>query len=295
MELIPAAALHVASSTVSQLGESPRWDAERGSLWWTDITGGMLHELCADGSTATTPLDRHAGAVNFNHDGTLLLATTAGLEVFDPEMRLSVVQVPVEADDPGRRMNDAAVDAHGRVFAGSMRWDAGDHPHDGVLYRIDLDGSVHVALTGLGCPNAIAWPDPTTMVFIDSLTRSIAVWAVDEESGSLIGQTGEIDLSRFDGIPDGMTLDAEGELWVAFWGGGAVRRIALEGSVLSTIDVPTPLVTSVAFGGPGLDSLFITTARASSDAEDSPAGLLYRCAPGQVGHLPNRRPATPCV
>ena len=291
MAVIAASALEVASCTVSQLGESPRWDAARGSLWWVDITGGRLHERRFDGTTASVALDRPAGAVNPADDGRLLLATTAGLEVFDVVTRQAVVRVPIERDLPDRRMNDAAVDARGRVFAGTMRWDAGDPPHDGVLYRIDPDGSTEPVLSGLGCPNGIAWPAPHTMAFIDSMSRSIALWAVDPGTGVLGEKVGVIDVSGFEGVPDGMTLDAEGGLWVAFWNGGAVRRLALDGTVLTTVEVPTPLVTAVAFGGRDLDVLFITTAVGPDESRDAAAGLLYRCVPGERGVLPSLWPA----
>ncbi|WP_170285640.1 SMP-30/gluconolactonase/LRE family protein [Microbacterium rhizomatis] len=288
MELIEASALGVASRTASLLGESPRWDARRGSLWWVDIVGSALHELRADGSTVSFELEHPAGAVNLVDDGTLLLATTEGLEVFDPDSQRSAVRVPVERELTGRRMNDAAVDAHGRVYAGTMRWDAGEPPHDGVLYRIDPKGNATPILSEVGCPNGIAWPQPGTMAFVDSLTRSIGLWAVDPASGALIEQTGAIDVSRFDGIPDGIALDAVGTLWVAFWGGGAVRRVGLDGTPLATIELPTALVTAVAFGGDDLGTLYITTAREAEDDDDTGAGRLYRCAPGQRGVLPHR-------
>lgn len=294
MDLIPEVVAEVASSSRSQLGESPRWDARRQVLWWVDITGAALHELRADGSTATRALERPAGAVNLADDGRLLLVTTEGVELFDPETARATLITPIEADAPARRMNDAALDPAGRLFAGTMRWDAGEPPHDGVLYRVEGAAAVPV-LTGLGCPNGLAWPSPSMLAYIDSITERIALWAVDPGSGELLRQEGSIDVSRFDGIPDGMALDDEGALWVAFWGGGSVRRISLDSTVLATIVLPTPLVTSVAFGGDDLSTLFITTATGTDVAgePDPAAGLLYRCTPGVLGVLPSRWPVLP--
>ncbi|MFZ4893102.1 SMP-30/gluconolactonase/LRE family protein [Plantibacter sp. Mn2098] len=334
----PDVSVEPASAVASQLGESPRWDAERRSLWWVDITGSVLHELRTDGETVSRLLARHAGTVMLADDGRLLLATTAGLEVLDlaapeiaaaadadaaavaadggahssaPQVIGGVVVCPIEADEPGRRMNDASVDPSGRVFAGTMRWhDAGAQPHDGVLYRFDGPVPAVPVMTGIGCPNGLVWPRPDLLAYIDSMTRSIALWSVDPETGELLERTGGIDVSAFEGVPDGMTLDADGALWVAFWGGGVVRRFALDGTVLATIELPTPLVTSVAFGGPDLATLYITTARPdpepvtsasssassapvpASSASSDPAGLLYRCVPGPRGLLPDRWPAS---
>ncbi|HXH35703.1 MAG TPA: SMP-30/gluconolactonase/LRE family protein [Plantibacter sp.] len=288
--MIPAVPVEFASGTVSELGESPRWDAARGVLWWVDITGSVLHGLSPDGSTTSRTLERHAGAVNLADDGRLLLATTSGLELLDPATGASTFVTPIEAGSPERRMNDAGVDPAGRVWAGTMRWDAGEPPHDGVLYRIDGDGPPVPVLTGLGCPNGLAWPTPSMLAYIDSLTGRIALWSVDPTTGELLQETGSIDVSAFDGIPDGLTLDADGTLWAAFWNGGAVRRFALDGTLITTIELPTPLVTSVAFGGESLATLYITTATSDAADADPAAGRLYRCEPGVRGTLPHRWP-----
>lgn len=287
-QLVGRGSLQVASETVSRLGESPRWDAARGVLWWVDIDGRALNELRADGSTVRRPLEHHAGAVNLANDGRLLLATTVGLELFDPSTGATQLVVSIEAGEPERRMNDAAVDPTGGVFAGTMRWDAGDPPHDGVLYRIVGSAPAIPVLSQLGCPNGLSWPRPGLMAYIDSMTRSIGLWAVDSLSGQLLEQTAAIDTSQFDGVPDGMTSDEDGALWVGFWNGGTVRRFALDGEVLATIDVPTPLVTAVAFGGDNLATLYITTASGPSPDTDPFAGVLLSCTPGQRGVLPHR-------
>ncbi|MCU1525657.1 MAG: SMP-30/gluconolactonase/LRE family protein [Microbacteriaceae bacterium] len=278
----------IASTTRSLLGESPRWDSDRQSLWWVDISGSSLHELRIDGSETTYSLDHNAGAVNLCANGSLLLATTVGLELLDPQTMATTIVASIESDAPDRRMNDAAIDSSGRVFAGTMRWDAGAPPHDGVLYRYD-DGDATPVLTNLGCPNGMAWPRRDLLAFIDSIARRIDLWTVDPTTGDLVVSRDAIDLSRFDGIPDGMTIDSEGALWVAFWGGAAVRRLSLDGAVLSTVELPTPLVSSVGFGGIDLSTLYITTAvQAGEPVGDDGAGFLYRCTPGQIGVAPYR-------
>lgn len=290
MELIPAVLVEQAAAVVSELGESPRWDAVRRVLWWVDITGSVVNGLHADGATSVHALERPAGAVNLAADGRLLLATTAGLELLDPATGGTSLVAPIEGGLTERRMNDASIDPAGRVFAGTMRWDAGDPPHDGVLYRVDRDAPAVAVLTGLGCPNGLAWPSASTFAYIDSMSGRIAIWSVDPSTGALLQETGAIDVSAFDGIPDGMTLDAAGALWVAFWNGGAVRRFSLDGTLLTTVELPTPLVTSVAFGGEQLETLYITTAVGDGAAADPAAGRLYRCDPGVRGLLPHRWP-----
>lgn len=264
----------------SSLGESPRWDARSQTLWWTDIEGGAIYSLDANGAVVSFPVPRAAGAVMLADRG-LVLATTSGFEAFDPSTEQLAMVVEIEASDDSRRMNDASVDPWGGILGGTMRWDAGVGEHDGVLYRWTPDGGLETVATGLGCPNGLAWPRSDLFVFIDSLSGGIDLWNVDPATGSITVRASRIDTSEFEGIPDGLTVDEHGHLWVAFWGGGVVRCFDLDGTVLATLAVGTPFVTSAAFGGPDLGTLYITTAAAS---EQSPrAGLLYEVRPGVIG------------
>lgn len=285
MITLTAQPVAAAEGVRSSLGESPRWDDRSQTLWWTDIEGGAIYSLDADAAVVRHPVPRPVGAVMLADEG-LVLATTSGFERFDPSTEQLSMMVEIEASDATRRMNDASVDPWGGVLGGTMRWDAGVGEHDGILYRWTPDGGQETVATGLGCPNGLAWPRSDLFVFIDSLSGGIELWNVDQATGSIAGVASRIDTSGFEGIPDGLTVDEHGHLWVAFWGGGVVRCFDLDGTVLAAVAVGTPFVTSAAFGGPDLSTLYITTASAS---EESPsAGLLYEARPGVTGRAAHR-------
>jgi sugar lactone lactonase YvrE len=161
-------------------------------------------------------------------------------------------------------------------------------PWTGVLYRLDRDRSVHPQLSGLGCPNGIAWPSPDRMWFIDSDTRALTLHRVDPATGDLLGVERVVDTSALDGVPDGCTLDGEDCLWVAFWGGGVVRRFAPDGGLLAVVEVPAAQVTSCCFGDADLGTLYVTTAAKGAEAGRPGAGALYRCRPGVPGAVHHR-------
>lgn len=285
MITLSAQPVAAAESVRSALGESPRWDADHQRLWWTDIEGAVIHSLDADGSVVSHPVPRAAGAVMLADEG-LVLATTSGFESFDPSTDDGATIVEIEASDDSRRMNDASIDPWGGIIGGTMRWDAGVGDHDGVLYRWMPDRGLETVVTGLGCPNGMGWPRPDLFAFIDSLSGGIDLWKVDPQTGSLLSRDSRIDTSGFEGIPDGLAIDEHGHLWVAFWGGGVVRCFDLAGTVLATVSVGTSFVTSVAFGGPDLGTLYITTAVANDTSPT--AGLLHEVRPGALGREPHR-------
>jgi sugar lactone lactonase YvrE len=173
------------------------------------------------------------------------------------------------------RMNDGACDSAGRFWAGSMRLD--EAPAGGCLYRLDPDHRVETICEGVTISNGIAWsPDDTLLYYVDTPTGAIDVFDFDPGTGSAVGRRV---LARVDGHPDGLVVDAEGCLWVAFWGGGQVRRYSPQGELAEVIDVPAARTTKAAFGGPDLSDLYITTA-----AGDEPhAGGLFVARPGVAG------------
>lgn len=276
---------------VSRLGEGCTWDGEGDRLVWVDILGAAVHLRAADGTTSTVELPRLVGTVVPAPDGRLLVGTTLGLELLDPATGELETVAEVEADRPRRRMNDGKCDAAGRVYAGTLPRDdvePREEPWTGVLYRLDRDRTARPLLTGLGCPNGLAWPADDRMWFIDSDARALTLHRVDPATGDLTGVEQVVDTSGFDGVPDGCTLDGEGCLWVAFWDGGVVRRFAPDGTVLAVVEVPTPQVTSCAFGDADLGTLYITTAGNGPQLGRPGAGELYRCRPGVPGALHHR-------
>lgn len=161
-------------------------------------------------------------------------------------------------------------------------------PGGGALYRLDPDLSVHVVLENVTISNGLAWsPDGSLAYYNDTATHRTDVFDYDGESG-LTGRRPFVDLSAEAENPDGLTVDEEGCVWVAFYGGGAVRRYTPDGALDEVVEVPARQVTACTFGGPGMDELFITTSREGLEPGDDPlAGSLFRAVPGVKG-LPVR-------
>ncbi len=274
------------------LGEGPSWDARTGSLLWVDIDGRLLqrHDPTS-GRTITTSLDGKAGAVVARRDGGLALAMEDGVWVADADANPARRVAPIEADDAGTRMNDAKCDRMGRLWVGSMAHDS--RPGAGALYRVDPDGSVEQILVGLTISNGIDWsPDDRLMYFIDSATRRVDVFDYDLATGRPSGRRALVLLPEGASVPDGMTVNSEGHLWVAMWDGWSVRRYSPSGELERIVQLPVARVTSCAFGGPDLADLYVTSATSGlsrSQVEAQPlAGGLFVVRPGVRG-----REATP--
>jgi sugar lactone lactonase YvrE len=259
------------SAVPGLLSEGPRWHAERGELLWVDILGRNLHRgrLDVDGSMAsvqTITLDRHVGAVAPATSGGYVLAAGAGFVHVDDAGAIHELAQP-EAGHAEVRMNDGACDATGRFWAGTMAYD--ESPGAGVLYRLELDGTCTTVLTGLTISNGIGWsPDGTTMYLADSGTRRVDAFDFDAVSGNVSRPRTIITIDEPGVAPDGLTVDEDGAIWVALWGGGAVRRYSPDGGVLTTVPLPVDRPTSCAFGGGDRTTLFVTTARDGLDDAD---------------------------
>ncbi len=271
------------SRTPGLLSEGPRWDAQRGELLWVDIIGSRLHRarVAADGlldEVAAIRFDRFVGAVAPAIHGGYVLAAGGGFLFADGSGKVRQLAQP-EAGRSDVRMNDGACDPQGRFWAGTMALD--ESPGAGVLYRLELDGSCTTVLTGLTISNGIGWnPDGTVMYLSDSGTGAIDVFDFDGSSGEIGGRRTIVQITEPGVAPDGLTVDQEGGIWVALWGGGAVRRYSPEGSLLATVQLPVERPTSCAFGGPERATLFITTARhgleESALALQADAGRVFR-------------------
>ncbi|MGA5703004.1 SMP-30/gluconolactonase/LRE family protein [Peterkaempfera bronchialis] len=281
----------IAEPSRLQLGEGSFWDAATGRLYWIGIEDRRVMWLePATGEVTSLELDTMPGTLVPYRDGRVLLATQRGFELLDTATGALRPVAEVEADRTHRRMNDGKCDPYGRLLAGTMTLDEPREP--GPLYRLEPSGGGTVravpVLDGLAIPNGLAWPEPDRLWYIDTPTRRIDLYAYPEHGpvGPLIRT---IDTAQLPGDPDGMTLDAEGNLWVAFWGGSAVRCFGPDGTLLETVELPVPQVTSVAFGGPDLRTLYITSAATGTDPGDGlPHGALFRCEGAATG-----RPGVP--
>jgi sugar lactone lactonase YvrE len=276
----------VAVPAAAVLGEGPVWDATGRRLLWLDIEGRNLHWYDpvsrVDRSVATT---NRVGAAALRRGGGLVMAmehafalTAAGDD--DP-----VVIATVEPSAP-TRMNDGNCDSRGRFYAGTMALD--ESSPVGGLYRLDPDGAVEQILSNVTVSNGIDWSlDGETMFYVDSAAQSLDAFDFDVTAGRISNRRTVVRFSLDEGTPDGLTIDREGHVWVALWGGWSIRRYTTAGELDRTVTLPAQNITSAAFGGELLDELYVTSAReglTDSELDDQPdAGALFRCRPGVVG------------
>ena len=268
----------------AELGEGPLWDAGRGRLLWVDIPAGALH--ATDPVTLddeVTSVGREVGAVLLRRDGGLLVPARGGFLALDPDGSPPRLMAAVDPDDPMLRLNDAACDRHGRCYAGTFSMD--DAPERGALYRLDPDWSVHRLVSGVSCSNGIGWdPSDTRMYYVDSGRPEISVFDYDASTGEIANRRRLVATPPEWGSPDGLVVDADGGIWVGFWGGFAARRFAPDGALDLVVDVPVARVTKCAFGGPDLDQLYITTARLDPGSQpERHGGGLFVARPGMRG------------
>ncbi|GLP70344.1 calcium-binding protein [Streptomyces sp. TUS-ST3] len=257
----------VAVRAQATLGEGPTWDGER--LLWIDILGARLHTYDpVSGHRTVRVLDQHIGAVKPRAGGGLVLNLRDGVALLDPDGSFRWLHhEPV----PGRRANDAAVAPDGSLWVGTMRYD--EAPGGGTLSRVTADGTHRTVLDDVAVSNGTGWsPDGRLMYYVDSPTRRVDV--LDHENGQVSGRRTFVEIEGGAGFPDGLTVDADGCVWVALWDGGAVRRYTPDGELDRVITLPTPRVTACAFGGPDLTDLYITTARVGLDTPHPVAGSL---------------------
>ncbi len=270
------------------LGEGPYWRPEDEVLLWVDVARGHLHMTRVQlGETITIELDTVSAAFPAVGGG---LVTAGGRRLMLRATRPGegwagriIAEAP--AGD-GVRFNDASVDPAGRVWVGSM--DIKEKEPLGTLYRLDSGGTLTPVVKGATVSNGIGWsPDGTRMYYNDSPTRRIDMFDYDQATGEAYQGRMFADLSGADGFPDGLTVDADGYVWVAMFAGGALRRFTPAGHQDAVIPLPVSQPTSCAFGGPGMADLFVTTAyRDLSEAQRAAeplAGRLLRLRPGPVG------------
>jgi sugar lactone lactonase YvrE len=258
-------------------------------LYWVDINAGDLYRWNPHTNTHQVfHLGFSIGCLGLRAAGGLVMATKQGFGTWNEKDGFKLLVNPI-ADKPHMRFNDGAVDPRGSFWAGTMvERRVEGHGPEGTLYRLDPDGSVHVMLTGLRIPNGMGWSlDHKTMYFTDTPDHTIYAFDYDLATGSISNRRPFVVIPETDGNPDGMTVDSEGFIWCAHWGGWKVTRHDLTGKVVATVPVPVERPSSVAFGGVKLDELFISTAdQGISDDElkrQPFSGALLRCRPGVTG------------
>jgi sugar lactone lactonase YvrE len=270
------------------LGEGPCWHEGEQVLYWVDIWGKSLH--CFDPSSGEDrkwELGQYVGTVAPRARGGLILALENGFAFFDPSTG-EIDHLPPVDEDAETRFNDGKCDPSGRFWVGSM--DNVDEARPlGALYRVDHDGEVHVIERQITISNGLAWsPQGHEMYYIDSPTKRISAYEYEPETGEVSGKRTVITLNDEQGFPDGMTIDAEGMIWLAHWGGQRICRWdPATGNVLETYPTPAPHTSCCCFGGADLQDLYITTARKGLTPEQleqyPQSGHLFRMRTDVVG------------
>jgi sugar lactone lactonase YvrE len=257
--------VELAATVGCQIGEGPIWDESRGALLFLDIAAGIVfHYDPGGGACSRLAQTRTTGALTLQRDGSLLLFQDGRIAELDPDGQLREVASGICPEND--RFNDAIADPEGRVFAGVMGG-------DGKLVRFDLDGTMTVMMQGLGIPNGMGFtPDLTGMYFTDSAPRQIYYLDYDRQTGNLENRRVFAEIPVEQGVPDGMTVDAEGYVWTAIWFGSRVKRYAPDGRLDREIFLPVTQISAVAFGGPDLGDLYITSAASGSGDSLLPPG-----------------------
>ena len=266
----------------TQLGEGVRWDDRYGEVLHVDILAGLVYRDRVNEDAMLEPvrvyqLPSTVGMIApiAGDEGWLLGAGRGFVHLSPDGSHRTIATVSPE----GTRMNDGACDPRGRFWAGTLADD--HHPGGGALYRLDRNGDTRMVLGDLTIANGIGWsPDGATMYLVDSGPRVVHAFDFDGDEGTLSGDRVLLTVSEEIGAPDGMTVDAHGDLWVAIYGGGQVRRYSPAGELREVHRVPAQESTCCAFAGPSLNHLYVTTATEGwtdeQRAADPHAGLVYQ-------------------
>lgn len=266
---------------VTHHGEGPVWSEAWSGLRFVDMLAGTL--VTVDRSAVARRLDLRqpvAAFVRPRAQGGYVVATERGLGLSDDIDAVPTRSITVfEATD--LRMNEGGTDPEGRLYAGSMAYSQA--PGAGTLYRIGADLKPTVMLTGVTVSNGLAFSAGGRLCYyVDTPTGRVDVF--DHVAGELLNRRTFVSLARDHGLPDGLTLGADGSVWVALWGGGAVHGYSPDGQLISVIELPVSQVTACTFGGDALDTLYITTSRQGLPPGAEPeAGSLFAVQPGAYG------------
>ncbi|MEU8147859.1 SMP-30/gluconolactonase/LRE family protein [Nonomuraea sp. NPDC048901] len=284
-------AAYTVTAPVAEHGEGPVWSARWGGLRFVDMMAGDVLALDPDGSVRR----RHVGAVAATirpraaGAGYVVAAERELLLADSDDLDAPLRSLGEAWSDSSVRMNDGGCDPDGRFYIGSMAYD--ETPGRGSLYVAEAGGGLRVVLPEVTISNGLDFsPAGDLAYYADTTTGRVDVLDYDRESG-LTGRRPFAVVDPADGAPDGLTVDSEGGVWVALWGGAAVHRYSPEGRLEAVVRLPVRKVTAVAFGGDNLDQLFITTSALDVDRVEQPAaGALFAAEPGVRG-----RPVLECA
>lgn len=255
------------------IGEGPLWHAQENKLYWVDIPSGILYRYDDVTKKHETVYEQGIiGGYTIQGDGSFVFFMDKGaIRVLrDGKVSTLFEEIPKLRET---RFNDVIADPVGRVFCGTMP----DADGQAYLYRLDRDGTIELVLDGIGLSNGMGFaPDRKRMYHVDSKKHVISVFDYDQTDGSLSDRRVFCKFEESDIEPDGLTVDAEGHVWVAFWNGGCVKRFSPSGDIVQKITVPAKKTTSLTFGGQEYDELYITSAGGENRPHDGAyAGALF--------------------
>ncbi|MBE2180393.1 MAG: SMP-30/gluconolactonase/LRE family protein [Chthoniobacterales bacterium] len=270
------------------LGEGACWFAEEQRLYWVDILRCEVHRFDpVTGKDVVRKTPCHVSLVQPTTRGDLVLGTRDGIARMDFETGKFVVLCDPEAQIPGNRFNDGKPDPRGRLFAGSIAYDGSDKKAN--LWRIEPDLTFTRLIDHAGNSNGLGWsPDQKTFYWTDTKTGCVFAFDYDAIHGDITNRRVAVEVDKSVGRPDGLTVDAEGFLWTALWGGhGVARWNPANGELVEKVTCPVPYVTCPSFGGPDLDVLYCTTAQKGRDemepTPEAEAGNIFAARPGVKG------------
>lgn len=262
-------------------GEGPMWHPDEKRVYWVDIPRGRLfrydpetgsHEMCYEGD--------QIGGFTIQADGALLLFMDRGAVKIWRDGELTTVLDEI-ADERATRFNDVIADPEGRVFCGTMS----TNERPGRLYRLDPSGELTIIAEDVGCSNGMGFtPDGERLYHTDSDRKDIYLYDYDQSTGALENRKNFLHVNGSLGVPDGMTVDADGNVWSANWDGGCLIRFSPEGAETMRIPFPAKKVSCVTFGGEDYTDMYVTTAGGDKKAEEGEgAGALFRLRLGVRG------------
>jgi D-xylonolactonase len=262
-------------------GESPVWDAARSRLLWADVSSAKIFEFRPEISERRLIGDGiNVSAIALNHDGRLLVASPAGLILWsEAGEHAEVVQ---QHDGQPLSFNDMTTGPDGSIYGGTMFWDPHGMQRTGCLYHVRTNRTVRVLDDGIELSNGLAFsPDDSTLYYADTAARRIYAYDVNPSDGSLRRKRAFAIIAAEDGLPDGLTVDADGNVWCAMWYGSQVIQFDPDGTIKRRVRTPAKQTSSVAFGGNDLDVLYVTSAGESWMSDLMPPG--YDPAGGTIG------------
>lgn len=268
------------------LAEGPAWDSAHHALLWVDIVQHTINRFdLRSGKNQSVKFDATIGSVVPRKSGGYVLATDNGLIELSTDLKIGNVIAPIHISQE-EQMNDGKCDAAGRYWTGTLAIDRKSPV--GSLYCVDASHHVERKLADIVVSNGMGWNSKQNkMYYIDSKKYCILQFDFDLEEGQISNQRVFVDLSKSQGIPDGMTVDAEEGIWVAMWDGGEVHRYKPDGTLDFVIEMPVKRVTSCCFGGEDLTDLYITSSRNGLTEEQHQqqplAGSIFRIKVGIKG------------